>query len=63
MIRSGALGDTTLVEPQAHVFTRYKLPWMTLPTDVPVFEEFYDREKVYPKDSFEKWTELVNNNG
>ena len=36
---------------------------MTLPTDVPVFEEFYDREKVYPKDSFEKWTELVNNNG
>jgi hypothetical protein len=63
VIRSGTLDDTTLVEPQAHVFTRYKLPWMTLPTDVPVFEEFFDREKVYPKESFERWTELVNKYG
>jgi len=61
--RSGTRDDTTLVKPQAHVFTRYKLPWITLPTDVPMFEEFFDRKKVYPKESFERWTELVNKYG
>jgi hypothetical protein len=35
---------------------------MTLPTDVPVFEEYYDRQEVWPEKSFEKWTELVNKN-
>ena len=62
MIRSGTLDDTTLAKPQAHIFTRYKLAWMTLPTDVPVFEEYYDRQEVWPENSFEKWTELVNKN-
>jgi hypothetical protein len=61
--RSDTRDDTTLVKPQAHVFTRYKLPRTTLPTDVPMFEEFSDREKVYPKESFESWTELVNKYG
>ena len=63
VIRSGTLDGTTLVKPQAHVFTRYMLPWMTLPTDVPVFEEFFDRQEVWPEKSFEKWTELVNKYG
>ena len=62
MIRSGTLDDTKLVKPQAHVFTRSKLPWMTLSTNVPVFEEFYGREEVYTEKSFEKWAELVDKN-
>ena len=61
--RSGTRAAPTLVKPQAHVFTRYKLPQITLPADVPMFEEFFDREKVYPKESFERWTELVNKYG
>ena len=52
-----------LVEPQAHVFTRYKPPWIALPTDVLVFEEFFDRQEVWPEKSFEKWTDLVNKYG
>ena len=62
MIRSGTLDDTKLVKPQAHVFARSKLPWMTLSTNVPVFEEFYGREEVYTEKSFEKWAELVVKN-
>ena len=62
VIRSGTLDDTKLVKPQAHVFGRSKLPWMTLSTNVPVFEEFYGREEVYTEKSFEKWAELVVKN-
>jgi len=35
---------------------------MTLPTDVPGFDECYGREEVYPEKSIEKWTELVDKN-
>jgi hypothetical protein len=40
-VRAGTLDDPSAVAPDAHIFTRSKLPWLTLPTGVPAFEAMY----------------------
>src|SRR6188474_553832 len=36
-VRAGTLDDPSAVEPDVHIFTRSKLPWVELPADVPAF--------------------------
>ena len=57
-LRGGTLDDTSQVRVQAHIFTRTKQPWLTLPDDIPVFEEFYTRENVWPADSLTRFREI-----
>jgi hypothetical protein len=33
------------------IYTRSKLPWVTLPADVPAFEVYYDSKKLWPAES------------
>lgn len=40
-VRVGALDDPASCLPAAHIFTRSKLPWVSIPEDVPAFEAFY----------------------
>jgi len=47
-VRVGTLDDPAALPPDAHIFTSSKLPWVTLPPDVPAFEAYFDREKVWP---------------
>ncbi len=47
-VRVGTLDDSTVVEPDVHIFTRSKLPWVRLPAGVPSFEVFYDVKKLWP---------------
>jgi hypothetical protein len=47
-VRVTALEDPSAVPPDVHIFTRSKLPWLTLPEGVPAFAEFYDRAKLWP---------------
>ena len=39
------------ISPDAHIFTRSKLPWVGLPDDVPAFEVFYDLPNQWPPES------------
>lgn len=48
---TGTFEDTTWFAPQAHIFTRSKQPWVEIPKGAPVFEELYDREQVWPRES------------
>ena len=53
-VRGGTLDGGAQVEPDVHIYTRSKLPWVTLPESVPAFEEFYDLPAVWPPESLER---------
>jgi hypothetical protein len=53
-VRAGTLDDPTAVEPDVHIFTRSKLPWVALPESVPAFGVYYDTEKLWPAASLER---------
>jgi hypothetical protein len=53
-VRAGTLDDPAAVEPDVHIFTRSKLPWVGLPDSVPAFEVFYDMKKLWPRASLER---------
>jgi hypothetical protein len=47
-VRAGTLDDPASVEPDVHIFTRSKLPWVELPDNVPAFNVYYDTKKLWP---------------
>jgi hypothetical protein len=53
-VRAGTLDDPSSVVPDVHIFTRSKLPWVTLPDSVPAFDVYYDMEKLWPAASLER---------
>jgi hypothetical protein len=53
-VRAGTLDDTSTAEPDVHIFTRSKLPWLTLPAGSPAYEVYYDRHEVWPAASLER---------
>jgi hypothetical protein len=55
-VRAGTLDDPASVAPDVHIFTRSKLPWVTLPDGAPAFEVFYDPAEVWSAESRERLT-------
>lgn len=53
-VRGGTLDDPAAIAPDVHIFTRSKLPWVTLPDSVPAFDVYYDTEKLWPAASLER---------
>jgi hypothetical protein len=53
-VRAGTLDEPAAVRPDAHIFTRSKLPWVTLPEDVPAFDAYYDMRELWPAESLER---------
>ncbi len=54
-VRVGALDDPKAFAPDVHIFTRSKTPWLELPGDIPAFEEYYDRNLVWPPESLARF--------
>jgi hypothetical protein len=54
-VRAGTLDDPRAVEPDVHIYTRSKLPWVRLPEGVPAFEEFYDRTALWPAEAMARF--------
>jgi hypothetical protein len=50
-VRVGTLDDPDRCPPDVHIFTASKQPWVVLPPGALAFPEYYDREKVWPKES------------
>ena len=50
-VRGGTLDDPTSIEPDVHIYTRSKLPWVTLPEGVTAFEAFYELAEFWPAES------------
>ena len=50
-VRVGALDDPDLCPPDIHIFTASKQLWVTLPSDRPVSESYYDWKVAWPPES------------
>jgi len=50
-VRVGTLETPSALAPDAHIFTRSKQPWVSLPADTPVFEIYYDMATQWPAES------------
>jgi hypothetical protein len=57
-VRAGTLDDPSSVEPDVHIFTRSKLPWVRLPESTPAFNVYYDTQKLWPAESLERLAAL-----
>ena len=53
-MRVGTLDKPSALPPDVHIFTRSKLPWVTLPEGVPAFDVYYDMQKLWPAASLER---------
>jgi hypothetical protein len=54
LVRVGTLDHPERIEPDVHIFTRSKLPWLELPPDKPAFEAFYKIPEIWPAASQER---------
>jgi hypothetical protein len=50
-VRAGTLDHPEAVEPDVHIFTRSKLPWLELPKGVPTFDLFYKIDEIWRPES------------
>jgi hypothetical protein len=53
-VPAGTLDEPDAVEPDLHIFTRSKVPWLQLPPGARVFETFYKLDEVWPAESLER---------
>lgn len=58
-VRAGTLDNPKAVKPDIHLFTRHKLPWLTLPEGVPAFRSAYKIAKVWPEASKERLRQSI----
>ena len=58
-IRVGTLDDPDQLPPDVHIFTSTKQPWVNLPTNDLVVNEFYDYEKTWTKDNLKRRKALM----
>ena len=54
-VRVGTLDNPDLLPPDIHIFTESKQPWVSLPADIPVVSQYYDREKYWPQESLARF--------
>ena len=53
-VRGGTLDRPADVEPDVHIYTRSKVPWVALPEGVAAFEAYYDSKTLWPAESLER---------
>jgi len=50
-VRAGTLDDPSVVQPDVHIFTRSKVPWLALPEGARTFKSIYKLDRVWPAES------------
>ena len=58
LLRAGTLDTPEAITPDVHIFTRSKVPWLTLPEGAPAFDAFYKIDQVWPPASLARWREI-----
>ena len=53
-IRVGTLDEPSRLAPDIHIYTSTKVPWLTLPADVPAVAEYYSAREVWSEESLER---------
>ena len=57
-VRAGTLDEPSSIEPDVHIYTRSKVPWVELLESTPAFRTYYDTEKLWPAASLERLAAL-----
>ncbi len=60
VVRPGTLDDMSWINPQAHIWTKEKQSWVSIPENIPSFEEGYDAARVWPKASLDRVDNTYN---
>jgi hypothetical protein len=60
-VRVGTLDEPDRLPPDIHIFTSSKQPWVVLAQDTPAVDEYYERDKYWPKESLERRRNLLAN--
>ncbi|MBC6440353.1 MAG: GFA family protein [Rhodospirillales bacterium] len=58
-VRAGSLDGGAAIEPDIHIFTSTKQPWVPLPEGKPVVEEYYSAKKMWPEESLMRMKSLM----
>jgi len=53
-VRAGTLDRPSEVEPDVHIYTQSKLPWVKLPDEAAAFDVYYDSKQLWPAESLER---------
>jgi hypothetical protein len=53
-VRVGTLDDPEALPPDIHIYTRSKLPWVSLPSGIPAVDAYYDARQLWPAASLER---------
>lgn len=54
-VRVGTLDDPAAAPPDIHIYTSTKLPWVSLPDDVPTVPEYYRNVDYWPAESLARF--------
>lgn len=58
-LRVATLDDKHAIPPDVHIFTRSKVPWVTLPPGARAFEVYYEMPKEWPAESLARRESLL----
>jgi hypothetical protein len=59
-VRVGTLDEPDRLPPDIHIFTASKQPWVVIPPGMPAVEEYYDRQRYWPKESLARREALLS---
>ncbi len=62
-VRGGTLDRPAAVSPDVHIYVRSKVQWLTIPSDMPAFDEYYDRMKLWSWDSLRRIDAVLRSAG
>ena len=58
-VRVGTLDNPDVLQPDIHIFTASKQPWVVLPQDATAVPEFYEIERHWPAESLTRRTAFM----
>lgn len=62
-VRVSTLDARHEIVPDVHIFTRSKVPWVTLPVGARAFENYYDTKKEWPAESLARREHALSHHG
>ena len=62
-VRVGTLDKPGALKPDVHIYTRWKVKWLTLPKRTPSFRDYYNTGKLWPKNSLKRLNAALGRKG
>ena len=59
-LQAGTLNNADWAKPGAHIWTKRMRPWLSLSPGTPHFEEGYDPQTTWPKESLERLKQALS---